>query len=154
MRPPLLLLLALLASLVTSCAGGRAAEPLDRHVQRHGRWTTYYDDARTQLFTQGRYRHGQPVGRWRYYANTGRLQRRERYRRHGFSDITYYYPDGQVARQGRARVVEEPNGPHFYWFGEWKYYAAAGTLDSVQTYQLGKRLGTRYLTAKRVLAGK
>lgn len=154
MRPPLLLLLALLASLATACAGGRATEPLDRHDQRHGRWTTYYDDARTQLFTRGRYRHGQPVGRWRYYANTGRLQRLERYRRRGFSDITYYYPGGRVARQGRARVVEEASGPHFYWLGEWNYYSAAGALDSVQTYELGKRLRTRYLTANRLQPDK
>jgi len=148
------LLLSLLAALATACAGRRATERLDRHDQRQGRWTTYYDDARTQLFTRGRYRHGQPVGRWRYYALTGHLQRRERYRRHGFSDITYYYPDGRVARQGRARVVDEPDGQHFYWLGEWNYYSLAGALDSVQTYEFGKRLSTRYRAAERLRAGK
>lgn len=151
MRTPLVVLLA---SLATACAGSRPAERLDRHDQRQGRWNTYYDDARTQLFTRGRYRHGQPVGRWCYYTNTGRLQRRERYRRHGFSDITYYYPGGQVARQGRARVVEEHSGPHFYWLGEWNYYSLAGALDSVQTYDLGKRQSTRYLTESRLLPSK
>jgi antitoxin component YwqK of YwqJK toxin-antitoxin module len=154
MRPPLLLLLALLSALATACAGSRPAEHLDHHDQRQGRWRTYYDDARTQLFTQGRYRHGQPVGRWRYYDHTSHLQRRERYRHHGFSDITYYYPNGRVARQGRARVVEEPSGLHFYWLGEWQYYSPAGTLDSVQTYALGQRLGTRYLTENRMQPGK
>ncbi len=148
------LLLALLASLATACAGSRAAEHLDRHDQRQGRWNTYYDDARTQLLTRGRYRHGQPVGRWRYYTLAGAVQRRERYHRHGFSDITYYYPSGKVARQGRARVVEEPSGPHFYWLGDWNYYSLAGALDSVQTYDLGKRQRTRYLTAERVQMSK
>jgi antitoxin component YwqK of YwqJK toxin-antitoxin module len=148
------LLVVLLASLATACAGSRTAEHLDRHDQRQGRWNTYYDDARTQLLTRGRYKHGQPVGRWRYYTMTGRLQRRERYRRHGFSDISYYYPGGQVARQGRARVVEEPSGPHFYWLGEWNYYSQAGALDSVQTYDLGKRQSTRYLTGNRLLPTK
>lgn len=154
MRPLLLPLLALLSALATACASGRPAEHLDRQNERQGRWTTYYDDARTQRFTRGRYRHGQPVGRWRYYAATGRLQRREHYRRHGFSNITYYYPDGRVARQGRARVVEEPDGQHFYWLGEWNYYSAAGALDSVQTYQMGQRLSTRYLTENRLRPGK
>jgi len=148
------LLLALLASLATACAGSRAAEHVDRHDQRQGRWNTYYDDARTQLLTRGRYRHGQPVGRWRYYTLAGAVQRRERYHRHGFSDITYYYPSGKVARQGRARVVEEPSGPHFYWLGDWNYYSLAGALDSVQTYDLGKRQRTRYLTAERVQMSK
>jgi hypothetical protein len=137
-----ILLLVVLGSLASACASSRPTEHLDRHDQRQGRWNTYYDDARTQLFTRGRYRHGQPVGRWRYYTLTGRLQRRERYRSHGFSEITYYYPSGQVARQGRARVVEEPSGPHFYWLGEWNYYSLAGALDSVQVYDLGKRQST------------
>jgi hypothetical protein len=149
------LLFILLAGLATACAGSRqTTEHLDRHDQRQGRWNTYYDDARTQLFTHGRYRHGQPVGRWRYYTPTRGLQRRERYHRHGFSDITYYDPSGQVARQGRARVVEEPSGPHFYWLGEWNYYSLAGALDSVQTYSLGRRTSTRYLTDARVLPAR
>lgn len=145
-------LLALLL-LATACAGSRATERRDRHGERQGRWSTYYDDARTQRFTRGRYRHGQPVGGWQYFANTGHLQRREHYRRHGFSDITYYYPGGRVARRGRARVVAEPSGPHFYWLGEWKYYSPAGTLDSVQTYERGTHLGTRYFTARRARPG-
>jgi hypothetical protein len=148
------LLPVLLGGLATACVGSHPAERLDRHDQRQGRWTTYYDEARTQLFTRGRYRHGQPVGCWRYYALGGRLQRRERYRRHGFSDITYYYPGGEVARQGRARVVEEASGPHFYWLGEWKYYSLAGALDSVQTYNLGKCQNTRYFTGNRLLPAR
>ena len=148
------LLFILLASLATACAGSHSTERLDRHDQRQGRYRTYYDDARTQLFTWGRYRHGQPVGRWRYYAPDGALQRRERYRRYGFSDITYYYPGGRVARQGRARVVAEASGLHFYWLGEWNYYSPAGTLDSVQTYSLGKHQSTRYLTGSQLLPAK
>ncbi len=141
------LLLLILPALTTACAGFRAVERLDRHGERQGRWSTYYDDARTQVFTRGRYRHGQPVGRWRYFADTGHLQRCERYRGRGFSDITYYYPDGRVARRGRARVVDEPGGPHFYWLGEWQFYSPTGALDSVQTYERGTRRGTRYFTA-------
>ncbi len=144
------LLLLILSALATACAGSRDTGHLDRHGERQGRWSTYYDDARTQVFTRGHYRHGQPVGRWRYFANAGYLQRRERYRHHGFSDIAYYYPSGRVAHQGRARVVDEPDGQHFYWLGEWKYYSLAGTLDSVQTYERGTRLSTRHFTGSRV----
>lgn len=147
-----ILVISSLAVVLTACAGAHSAERLDRRGQRQGHYRTYYDDAGTQLFTRGRYRHGQPVGRWRYYAQAGELQRQERYRRHGFSDITYYYPSGQVARQGRARTVEEPKGAHFYWLGEWRYYSRAGALDSVQHYRLGKRVRTSYLTESRKLA--
>lgn len=148
------LLFILLSSLATACASSHPTERLDRHGQRQGRYRTYYDNARTQLFTRGRYRHGQPVGRWRYYAPDGAWQRRERYRRHGFSDLTYYYPGGRVARRGRARVVVARSGPHFYWLGEWQYYSSASALDSVQSYNLGKRQRTRYLTGNRLLPGK
>ena len=148
-------LLALLSALATGCAGSRtAAEHLDHQGQRHGRNRTYYDEARTQLLTQGRYRHGRAVGRWRYYAQAGELQRQERYRRHGLSDIAYYYPTGRVARRGRARTVDEPRGPHFYWFGDWQFYSPTGALDSVQVYEVGKRISTKYLTDKRKLAEK
>ena len=148
----IVLLLSLLAALATACVGTRPAERLDRQGQRQGRCRTYYDDARTQLLTRGRYRHGQPVGRWRYYALAGDMQRQERYRCHGFSDVAYYYPSGRVARRGRARVVDEPSGPHFFWFGEWQCFSPAGTLDSVQLYRLGKRVSSGYLTKERKVA--
>lgn len=135
-----------------ACTTSRSAEHFDRLGQRQGRLRTYYDDARTQLLTRGRYRHGQPVGRWRYYALAGELQRQELYRRHGFSDVTYYYPSGRVARRGRARVVDEPSGAHFFWLGEWQHFSPAGTLDSVQLYELGKNVRTRYPLTKSKIA--
>jgi hypothetical protein len=150
----IVLLFSVLVALATACAGTRPAERQDRLGRRQGASRTYYDDAHTQLLTRGRYRHGQPVGRWRYYALAGELQRQERYRRHGFSNIAYYYPSGQVARRGRARVVDEPKGPHFFWFGEWQCFSPAGTLDSVQLYHLGKHVSSNYLTEKRKLPAR
>ncbi|MDO7885610.1 toxin-antitoxin system YwqK family antitoxin [Hymenobacter cheonanensis] len=148
---PRLLLLSLLLALATACASTRPTGRTDRQGDRQGRYRTYYDDARTQLFMRGRYRHGQPVGRWRYYAQAGELQHKEHYRRHGLSDITYYYPSGRVSKQGHARLADEPDGLHFYWFGAWNYYSPAGALDSVQVYKLGKRISTRRLAASQIL---
>lgn len=144
-----ILVIIILYLVAAACTATRPAERFDRQGQRQGRHRAYYDDARTQLLTRGRYRHGRPVRRWRYYALAGELQRQERYRRHGFSDISYYYPGGQVARQGRARVLDEPSGAHFFWLGEWQHYSPAGTLDSVQLYELGKPVSTRYPTRNR-----
>ena len=148
-----LLLLLLPGALAAACTSARPTEHLDRQGRRRGHYSTYYDDARTQLLTRGRYRRGQPVGRWRYYAQAGSLQRQERYRRHGFSDITYYYPTGQVARRGRGRTVAEPDGAHFYWLGEWQCYSPVGALNSVQVYKLGKLTTTNRLADKRKPAG-
>jgi len=146
---PALLLLSLLA---TACASTHApgtartgprgfwrANRLDRQGDRQGRWRSYFDEANTQLQTRGHYRHGQPVGRWRYYSATGLLERRECYLgRDGRSLLTYYHPNGRVARRGQARVADEPDGAHFYWFGEWQQFTEAGALDSVKTYNKGQ----------------
>lgn len=137
--------------LATACAPRIISGPrgfwhpnrLDRHGDPIGRWNVYYDNAQAQSYTRGRYRHGRPVGRWRYYAPTGGLVRQERYRSHGLSDLTYYHPNGQVARRGRARVADEADGLHFYWFGEWLSYSPAGLLQTIETYQNGRVVSTR-----------
>ena len=146
-----ILLLTLLSVLATACSSPRLssgprgfwhANRVDHHGDPQGRWKVYSDDANTQLSTRGRYRHGRPVGRWRYYAATGCLVRQERYRRHGLSDLTYYYPSGQVAHRGQARVADEPGGLHFYWFGQWQSYSETGVLQKIDTYDKGKLVAT------------
>ena len=153
-----ILLLALLSVVATACAtssprvanGPRGfwhANRLDRHGDPQGRWHVYYDSAQARPLTRGRYRHGRAVGRWRYYAPVGGLVRQERYHRHGFSDITYYHANGLVARRGQARVADEPDGLHFYWFGEWLSYSDTGTLQKVEIYQSGRLVATRRVQA-------
>ena len=150
-----LLLFTLLSVLTTACTNFRAApERLDRHGQRQGRTRIYYDEAHTQIFTKGRYRHGQAVGRWRYFNQASALQHQERYRRHGISEVAYYYPTGRVARRGRARTVDEPDGAHFYWFGDWQFYSPAGALDSIRVYELGHSVRTKRFADKQKVADK
>jgi antitoxin component YwqK of YwqJK toxin-antitoxin module len=142
---------ALLVVLTTACAPRLSSGPrgfwhpnrLNRHGDPVGRWNLYYDEAHTKPLTRGRYRHGQATGRWYYYSPTGSLVRQERHRRHGLSDLTYYHPNGQIARQGHARVSNEPDGLHFYWFGEWLSYSDSGTLQKIETYQNGRLVATQ-----------
>lgn len=116
---------------------------LDHAGERHGRWALYYDSLNTRPQLRERFRHGQPVGRARHYAYAGQLERQEHYRRHGRSTITYYHPNGRLARQGQARTVQEPDGLHFYWFGQWPAYDSTGRLLKVDTYTAGKLTATR-----------
>jgi antitoxin component YwqK of YwqJK toxin-antitoxin module len=142
---------ALLGGLAVACAPRLSNSPrgfwhtnrLNHHGDPIGRWNVYYDDARTKPLTQGRYRRGQPAGRWRYYDPTGVLARQEHYHRYGISGLTYYHPNGQIARQGQARMVDEPGGLHFYWFGEWLSYSEAGALQKIETYQNGLLVNTQ-----------
>ena len=115
----------------------------DRLGNQIGRWNVYYDSARIIPFTKGRYRHGIAVKLWRYYSPLGVLERKEHYRLKGLSYLTYYYPNGNVAREGPARMVNELDGLHFYWFGEWQVYFIQGGLEKAETYSEGKLVSTR-----------
>ncbi|MBD2723578.1 toxin-antitoxin system YwqK family antitoxin [Hymenobacter armeniacus] len=133
-----LLLLFGLAVLLHACAGARGfwnPNRSDRHGLARGRWRTYHDDAKKQLFTSGQYRHGRPVRTFRYFSATGALERSEVYGRDGLCEVTYWHPDGKVARRGTAQwVTGQGKAPRFYWYGPWTSYDPAGQVTDVQTY--------------------
>ncbi|MBF9223471.1 toxin-antitoxin system YwqK family antitoxin [Hymenobacter ruricola] len=141
MRLPSLFLVVCLAAVLGSCAGSRSASKAnrsDRNGLAKGRWRTYQDSATQLLYTSGRYRHGRPVGTFRYYAPTGALDRTESYAREGFCEVTYWYPGGKVARRGAAQwVTGKDKLPRFYWYGPWTSYAEDGQITAVQTYTDG-----------------
>ena len=112
----------------------------DRRGERHGRWYAYFDEEYQKIGTKGRFRHGRPVGRWRYYSPTGQLERQEVYLRRpaGRQLITYYHPNGRVAKRGQAQFVVEANDAHFYWLGDWTTYSLTGAPEKIETYSTGK----------------
>lgn len=145
-----LFLLSLLGSLLLcgACVSQRPASyhgprgfwqtnRFDRHGKAQGRWRTYYDQADKQPFTAGRYHHGRPIRTFYYYTPTGQLDHSERYGREGFCEVTYWYPDGQVARRGHAQWVTGAKGARFYWFGPWTSYAKDGQSTAIETYTDG-----------------
>lgn len=116
---------------LASCATlplGHPHNRLDAEGKRHGRWREYFDAAETQVANQGRYRHGQPVGQWRYYAPGRKLEHKERYLRSPAHQLqlAYYHPNGRLAKSGQARYLLHADGGRFYWFGEWKQYTDTG----------------------------
>ncbi|WP_055562665.1 toxin-antitoxin system YwqK family antitoxin [Hymenobacter sp. AT01-02] len=135
---------AVAALLLASCTSGglvarRPANRLDPAGHRHGRWREYFDMAETKTANQGKYKHGLPVGRWRYYTPTGELDHVERFHHRpvGLVSMTYYHPNGRRAKQGMARYRAEPDGAHFYWQGEWKRYAENGQQIPSEYYVRG-----------------
>ncbi|QJX46834.1 hypothetical protein HMJ29_07715 [Hymenobacter taeanensis] len=135
-----------MSDLLTSCASWPLSHAHNHHDakgQRHGRWQEYFDVAEKQLANQGRYRHGRPVGLWRYYNPAQQLERKERFLRVPPQQlaITYYYATGQIAREGKAKYVLRPDGAQFYWFGEWKRYSESGHLQASEYYVKGQLQG-------------
>ncbi|TYZ11476.1 hypothetical protein FY528_07220 [Hymenobacter lutimineralis] len=150
--------LSVVPGLLSSChtaqvamKGGRASRnQLDAQKERHGRWRVFYDDSSTQLATDGRYRHGKPVGRWRYYSPKNSLARQERYRwwKTGRLLVKEFYPNGKIAKKGQAQIVREGDVVHFYWFGPWQEYAETGAPVSRAWYKMGQLQHREPLPAK------
>ena len=126
------------------CGGcaGTAPNRTNRQGLSKGRWRTYYDADKKQLFTKGRYRRGRPVGKFEYYNATGALDHAERYCRQGFCEVTYYFPSGQVERRGSAQWLTGKKGARFYWFGPWTRYTETGQVRAVETYTNGSHTAT------------
>lgn len=116
----------------------------DQQLLRHGPWPMYYDTARQQPQARGRFRHGQYAGRWRYYGPTGALERTEKFVRqpYGLITVTVYDPSGRKRRLGQARLVDEPDGLHFFWFGDWQVFDTQGRQTAVEHYDQGVLRGT------------
>lgn len=146
MRACQFLLLLGFSALLEGCAGSRfaAAPPawafwkLNRtngHGLAVGRWRTFYDDAKHEPFTAGRYRRGRPVNTFRYYDPAGKLDYTETYGQDGYCEVKYWHPGGQLARRGPAQwVTGQGRPPRFYRYGTWTSYAPDGQTTAVQTY--------------------
>ena len=120
---------------------------LNRHGQRTGKWIVYLDSAKTKKSTEGRYRKGNPVGKFYYYTMEGILERRE-ISRFKVLKTTLYYPDKTIRFKGKARIDNETDKIHYYFFGKWKYYDEQGKLLKYCYYEKGKLIKTVYADKK------
>ncbi|UOR04820.1 hypothetical protein MUN82_17990 [Hymenobacter aerilatus] len=104
----------------------------------------YYDDAERHVAAKGRFRHNYARGRWHYYTFNGQREKWERYHRTpaGLVSIRHYDLAGKLYRHGQARYVNEPDGPHFYWFGPWHYLDPQGRVTKIETYEVGVRVSS------------
>ncbi|WP_375436197.1 toxin-antitoxin system YwqK family antitoxin [uncultured Hymenobacter sp.] len=151
--PYVIALVALLSSCSTAKQGPIgfwSRQRYDQQLRQHGPWPTYYDDAKRQPMALGRFRHGRYVGRWRYYAPTGELERTERFARNSYNliSITEYQAGSKKKRQGQARILDEPDGVHFFWFGEWKVFDVEGRQTAVEHYDRGQLRGTQLIPSE------
>ena len=117
----------------------------DKVGLRHGRWKDYSDNTHKKYFSKGRYRHDIKVGKWKYYTTDGKLEKKEKFRKHGKLMLnTYYHKNGKVSSRGKAELVIEGDMLHYYWFGEWKYYNEMGNYEKSKIFLMGKELRTVY----------
>ena len=108
-----------------------------KNKQRNGYWITYFDDAKTKSQVKGKYKNGKQVGKWYHYTESGKLEKREIYRRKKVK-VAYYYPTGEVMRKGNAKLILLDTLYHFYFAGEWKCYNLKGELSKKEYYEMGR----------------
>ncbi len=114
---------------------------MNKKGERYGKWINYRDSAKTQKFFEGRFRRDKPVGKARYYNETGGTDRLE-IMRFGRMKTKMYYPDGKLLMVGKAELVEDSVKFHYYFYGRWAYYNAEGQLSKYLYYEKGKLVKT------------
>lgn len=115
----------------------------NKQGERKGRWVVYLDSAKTIKSMEGRFRNGNSVGKAFYYTMDGKLERKEISR---FKKLktTFYYPNGTVHLKGKARLDDNPEKIHYYFYGKWKHYDSTGRLVKYRYYEKGKLVKTEY----------
>ena len=117
---------------------------LNKRGHRKGKWITYIDSAKTIKSFVGRFRNGKPVGKSYFYSNVGVLDRTEITR---FKKLktAFYYPNGLVRIEGKARLENLPEKIHYYFYGKWNAYNDSGILIKYYYYNRGELIKTEYV---------
>lgn len=150
MRSGIQLLLVGCMLLTAACSATRgpigfwSRNRTDAKGERQGPWRTYHDAENQKVATKSHFRHGQQVGRISYYNAEGELVEREWAKRRSpeLVRVRYYHPNGKTWRVGQARYVNEPDGLHYFWYGNWQVRDTMGRLQKVETYKAGRLVQT------------
>lgn len=113
----------------------------------HGRWVYFYDEEEKTVMRKGRFSHGDQRRVWKYYLPDGTIYRKEKYKRGKplrKVKTTLYHPNGKTAVKGVAFQYEDEMKIHYYWDGDWRYYAENGKLEKKVQYQKGNLVQTKY----------
>lgn len=119
-----------------------------KNGQRQGLWIVYKDNTKTKMLTRGRYKNGDAIGKWYFYTIDGALERTDRYKGSEMK-VRFYHSNGKVAAKGRARIVNENDKFHYYWYGNWNYYLEDGRLEKIVTFEKGTAVKEEYKIAGR-----
>ena len=106
---------------------------------RHGLWITYHDEAKTKIYSKGRYNVGIQKGKWEFYNEDGACIKKERYKRKKIK-VRLFYPTGQLQKKGSAKLELADSLYHYYFTGEWKCYNTKGELEKKEYYEKGQMI--------------
>jgi antitoxin component YwqK of YwqJK toxin-antitoxin module len=112
---------------------------LDRKKRRDGSWEFYWDDNNSIVSSSGKFRRGKQVGTWKYYNQQGKLERVEHNKWYTHKIKTQqYHPNGQLQKEGFAKVKVSKEYVDYYWYGDWKCYDENGNYTKTEVYKHGE----------------
>lgn len=124
------------------CVSACKLNRFDKKGERHGKWEFYYDDAKAQVSSTGKFKHGLQIKLWKHYDNEGNLQKTENFDwKKKIITTRTYFPSGKMQSIGEATIVENPTELHYFWYGEWKYYSEEGKHIKSCFYYGGNLIG-------------
>ena len=71
----------------------------------HGKWIEEYTLDTIQYKSIGRYKEGEPVKKWKYYAN-GKIIKKETYKKE-YCKVRFYHPNGALQAKGITKLIEK-----------------------------------------------
>lgn len=115
---------------------------MDKNGERHGKWKTYWNEGRENIYRKGKFKYGLETGKWKYYDELGNLVKTEKYISDRKIIITKnYFANGKLESVGEAHLLNETDGTlHYFWQGNWKFYNQEGKLVREEKYVKGKKV--------------
>lgn len=122
-----------------------------------GVWIEKYELDSIEYRSIGKYKNGEPIKKWKYYAN-GVITKKERYKKNKCL-VSYYFPNGEIQSKGKTKLVISTTETHWFYFGNWKYYDENGMLANIRKYANGElvfetknKLTINHHTIKKLIA--
>lgn len=112
--------------------GEKAPNAVDADGKKHGKWEVEFPKSGVVRY-RGEFDHGQPVGTFFYYYESGERSSQVDYQESGEAMARFFHQNGTV--MGEGKYIDQQK------HGEWKFYDSQTILSSVENFSHGKLEG-------------
>lgn len=122
----LIIATVLAACTLSTVASAQEFNQVDANGKRQGKWKKYYSNERVRY--EGQFKDGKPVGVFRYYYDTGKLQATNNHVGDGTVANHVYHPNGKIKAKGVFRNQKKDS--------LWQYFNTNEQLVLEESYIL------------------
>ena len=126
----LLSIFLLFGTLLTAQEG---VNQLDADGKKHGTWEQFYENEQWRY--RGQFEHGQPVGTFFYYYDSGEKSSEVTHIDAEHSEARFFHKNGTLMGEGKYLYQQK--------HGEWRFYDNHTTLSSIEPFEHGKLNGLK-----------